>query len=80
MKVIANKPGLGAYLPIKLTLLIETEEELKVLRDLTWRHHADVRDVVVQVCEDTPHSKVYREVLAPIYHTLAEYNNDNGTE
>ena len=80
MKVTASSMKPQAYLPIKLTLIIETEEELKVLRDLTWRLHADVREVVSQVCEDTPHTTVYREVLAPIYHKLARYNNDNGTE
>lgn len=80
MKVTASNVVPRAYLPIKLEIILETEEELKVLRDLTWRHHADVREVVSQRCEDTPHTKVYRKVLEPIYHTLAEYNNDNGTE
>jgi hypothetical protein len=80
MKVTASNVVPKEYIPIKLEIILETEEELKVLRDLTWRSHSAIREAVAQRFKDTPSAKVYFDVLSPIYHKLAEYNNDNGTE
>ena len=81
MKVTASNVVPKAYMPIKLEIILETEEELKVLRDLTWCRHSDIRWAVSQRCNGcTPNANAYRDVLAPIYHKLAVYNNANGTE
>ena len=80
MKVTASNAVPKAYIPIKLEIILETEEELKVLRDLTWCSHSAIREAVAQRFKDTPNADAYRDVLAPIYHKLAKYNNDNGTE